>query len=140
MDGPDVKPLWKRALGDKLEHWANELKPIDYCNMRKCEFYRQAMEQRYNAPSIRLIAKECIIPENEIMCAMREEQLSKGHHIPLPRMRTVDGLVDKAKRQVIHSLLTTAEGFIDIDIRKDDYFPRFYLYGSLYVGRKAKLY
>jgi len=140
MDGPDVKPLWKRALGVKLERWADELKPIDYCNMSKCKFYQQAIEQQYSAPSIRLIAKEYRIPESEMMDAMRNDQLSKRHHIPLPRTCTVDGLIDSAKRQIVRSLLTTAEGFVDIDIRKDDNTPAIYLFGSLYVGRKAKFY
>lgn len=140
MDGPDVKPLWKRALGGKLERWADELKPVDYCNMRKCKFCQQAMEQQYNAPSIRLIAKEYIIPENEMMDAMMNEQLSNKYSFPLPQSRSVDGLIDNAKRQIVRSLLTTAKGFIDIEIHKDEISPEIYLYGSLYVGSKVKLY
>jgi hypothetical protein len=39
MDGPDVKPLWKRWLGSKLEAQANKLKPINYCNRADCLYY-----------------------------------------------------------------------------------------------------
>ena len=42
MDGPDLKPLWKRWLGKKLEGYADSLCPIDYCVIGKCKFYKVA--------------------------------------------------------------------------------------------------
>lgn len=42
MDGPDLKPLWKRWLGKKLEGYADSLNPIDYCVIGKCKYYKVA--------------------------------------------------------------------------------------------------
>lgn len=137
MDGQDVKPLWKRWLGSRLESYANKLKPINYCNTCKCKFAQIAYEQ----PSwkTQLIAKEYRIGESEMMQALRDEQFAKHSRFPLPPSRTVDGLVENAKRQIVRSLLSTAESYITIEVNKEKHYPTIYLYGSLYVGRKQTL-
>lgn len=135
MDGQDVKPLWKRWLGSKLESYANKLKPIDYCNRRECKFFQQGF-----APT-RLIAVEHKIGENELMQAMRDELFAKHsrYRYPLPKSRTVDGLVEQEKRRIISSLLTAAERYISIEVHKEQHFPTIYLRGSLYVGKEKKI-
>ena len=137
MDGQDVKPLWKRWLGSKLESYADKLKPINYCNTGKCKFAQIAFEQ--SRRDTRLIAKEYCINEGELMQAMRDEQFAKRSRYPLPPSRTVDGLVENAKRQIVHSLLSTAESYINIEVHKEKHYPTIYLYGSLYVGKPKNL-
>jgi hypothetical protein len=135
MDGPDVKPLWKRWLGSKLESYASKLKPIDYCNRHECKFFQQGF-----APT-RLIAVEHKIGEDELMQAMRDEQFAKHsrYRYPLPKSRTVDGLVENAKREIVRSLLSTAESYINIEVRKEECFPTIYVYGSMYVGKNKSI-
>ena len=133
MDGQDVKPLWKRWLGKKLESYANKLKPIDYCNKRECTFFQQEFYPT------RLIAVEHKIGEDELMQAMRDEQFAKHSRYPLPKSRTVDGLVEQEKRRIISSLLTAAESYISIEVHKEQYFPTIYLRGSLCVGKEKKI-
>lgn len=137
MDGQDVKPIWKRWLGSKLESYADRLKPIDYCNTGKCKFAQIAYEQ--SSWKTRLIAKEYRIGEGELMQAMADEQFAKRSRFPIPPSRTVDGLVENAKRQIVRSLLSTAESYITIEVHKEKHYPTIYLYGSLYVGRKDVL-
>ena len=49
MDGQDLKPIWKRWLGVRLERMADSLYPIDYCVYKKCRFYNRA---KYDLPMI----------------------------------------------------------------------------------------
>jgi hypothetical protein len=49
MDGQDLKPIWERWLGVRLERMANRLYPIDYCVYKKCKFYNRA---KYDFPMI----------------------------------------------------------------------------------------
>lgn len=137
MDGPDMKPLWKKALGAKLEKWADELKPINYCNHLCCKYYLNAQQ-----PQLRcvMLEKNVMVGENELMEAMRNEQMAKHKHLYLPKVHTVDGVLDNAKRQIVRSLLQTAESYIVIDERRNECFNEIYLCGSLYVGNKQRIY
>lgn len=72
---------------------------------------------------------------------MRDEQFAKHsrYRYPLPKSRTVDGLVEQGKRRIISSLLTAAESYISIEVHKEQHFPTIYLRGSLYVGKEKKV-
>ena len=137
MDGQDVKPLWKRWLGSKLESYADRLKPINYCNTGKCKFAQIAYE--HSRQNTRLIACESCIKESELMRAMSDEQFARRSHFPIPPSHTVDGLVENAKREIVRSLLSTAESYINIEVHKEQHFPTIYLRGSLYVGKEKKI-
>ena len=137
MDGPDVKPLWKRWLGSKLESYADRLKPINYCNTGKCKFAQIAFE--HSRQNTRLIACERCIKESELMRAMSDEQFARRIHFPIPPSHTVDGLVENAKREIVRSLLSTAESYINIEVHKEEHFPTIYVYGSMYVGKNKSI-
>ena len=137
MDGPDVKPLWKRWFGSKLESYADRLKPINYCNTGKCKFAQIAFE--HSRQNTRLIACERCIKESEFMRAMSDEQFARRYHYPIPPSHTVDGLVENAKREIVRSLLSTAESYINIEVHKEEHFPTIYVYGSMYVGKNKSI-
>ena len=137
MDGQDVKHLWKRWLGSKLESYADRLKPINYCNTGKCKFAQIAFE--HSRQNTRLIASERCINEGELMRAMSDEQFARRYHYPIPPSHTVDGLVENAKREIVRSLLSTAESYINIEVRKEEHFPTIYVYGSMYVGKNKSI-
>lgn len=137
MDGPDVKPLWKRWLGSKLESYANKLKPINYCNTGKCKFAQIAFE--HSRQNTRLIACVRCIKESELMRAMSDEQFARRYHYPIPPSHTVDGLVENARREIVRSLLSTAESYINIEVHKEEHFPTIYVYGSMYVGKNKSI-
>ena len=64
-DGQDVKPIWKRWLGGKLEQYADRLKPIDYCIHNKCKFYIDSLKPIY-MPYGDKLQKTIAISEREL--------------------------------------------------------------------------
>lgn len=137
MDGQDVKPLWKRWLGCKLESYADRLKPIDYCNRDKCKYYQKVLSFQ-SQPVFRTVEIEqrICIGESELMRARRDEAYARRYRMPLPRRSTVDGLVEDAKEQIACSILRSAKSYINIEMREDKCYNEIYLCGSLYVVTK----
>ena len=111
MDGPDLKPLWKRWLGKKLEGYADILCPIDYCVIGKCKYYKVAsidyartlmeygrLKREYDAfkknslftphvevsyYDIKRIQETFILREGDLFEARMNEEMAERRGIPL---------------------------------------------------------
>ena len=146
-DGQDVKPLWKRWLGCKLEGWADNLKPIDYCNVGKCKFYQEYWlnknKPKIEVPQVRFDAEKIeshmMLTESELYRArmLEEEAIRHGKSIFMtPYHKTVDGMVDDAKQRCADEILKLTRRYITIDVRKDECRGAITIDGTLYVGRR----
>lgn len=168
MDGQDVKPLWKKWLGCKLEIMANELKPIRYCNYNLCGFYKDAV---YTLPMVREqyqqllknismmnaldarpkifisdydiknIEQGFILGESELYEARMHEEMANRHGIPsweIPCDMTVDGIVTNAKNRCLLSIIDSAKQFVTIEEDRESHFPDIIVRGTLHVGVKRK--
>lgn len=168
MDGQDVKPLWKKWLGSKLEIMANELKPIRYCNYNLCGFYKDAV---YNLPMVREqyqqllknitmmnaldsrpkifiseydiknIEQGFILGESELYEARMHEEIAKRNGIQswqIPSMMTVDGIVLRTKERCMDSISDAVKPFITIEEDRESHFPDIIVKGTLHVGVKRK--
>ena len=137
-DGQDVKPLWKRWLGGKLERYADRLKPIDYCNMRKCSYYMEAMEARQRPPSAVLMKSRVRIDESELFRAMTSEYEAKrrGYAHLLPSWETKDGLVENAKRTCVKEILKSVERSIVFEVHEGTSCPEIFVEGILNIEKK----
>lgn len=159
MDGPDLKPRWKKWLGMKLEGYANELKPIDYCLRDRCKFYNKAtydlpmyikqyeklihniakMNALNSSPcvfisnyDVKKIEKAFRLSENEIFEArMQEEWARQGGHVPF---LTVDGIVARYKEFCVKSVLDAVKPFITIEEDRGIHYPDIMIRGNIYVG------
>ena len=143
-DGPDVKPLWKRWLGRKLEGFANELKPIDYCHRGTCRFYHdhlnrarpsQQISLDCSTSNIRLLEKNYIIGEDQLYQARRDEDQARKMNLPLPPNRTVDGMISEYKQMLIEDLIRELKPFVSIAMIHNDYDYDIRLIGRILVGK-----
>ena len=146
-DGQDVKPLWKRWLGCKLEGWADNLKPIDYCIRAECKYWQSYQLNDYRTkceiPQVRFdaekIASRMVLTESELFRARMIEDDARRHGMPLhliPRRETVDGMIDEAKMRCVNEVLKLAQGHVDVEVREDECRGEVFIEGALYVGRK----
>jgi hypothetical protein len=163
MDGPDVKPLWKKRLGLKLADTALRFYPIHYCKIENCIYpkkYRSALVEidelksrleslsiKTKIPlqvemydSVRIEANPVEITEDELFHAYESERFARerGYEHLLPKWETVDGLVSIAKENVAKSILDAIKQneFINTEVVKDSYRPFIVVRGWLDVGRK----
>ena len=166
MDGPDLKPRWRRWLGIKLEGYANQLKPIHYCQGICCGYYKLAnetlplYEKRYtqlieeiaktnalnSRPGIVVqnfdavpVKSRVMIGEDEIWRAHMNQDMAKRHGIPeyqMPRRMSVQHLIEDAKEASINNLMKEASQFASVEIDEESYYPGIVVTASMMVGKK----
>ena len=140
MDGPDLKPLWKRWLGMKLEAKANSLHPINYCNKGDCQYFLQWMPPQKPIPvevhqyGMKRIAHDVHINESQLMRARYHEEMARAHNIPLPQFQTVEGLVNDAKELCARMLLDSILPYINFKVTNGDWRPEIIVSGSIEVS------
>lgn len=140
-DGQDVKPIWKRWLGGKLERYADRLKPIDYCNMRSCRYYQEAyrrMCEQMPHDSV-LVESYAIIGENEVRdAAIREDMMRRhGRADLIPAFGSVKGLVERGKRECARAIAYEIEksNRIKFDVDSESRYPSICVRARVYVGQ-----
>ena len=166
MDGPDLKPLWKRWLGVKLEGYANQLKPIHYCQGVCCGYYKLAnetlplYEKRYrqlieeiakmnalnSRPTIVMQKFEAVPVESRVMLsegdiyeAQMYQDMMRQHGIPdwqIPPHKNVSFLVEDAKRRCIDGLLNEAKQFVDVKVDEESHWPGIIIMAKMLVEKK----
>ena len=163
MDGPDLKPLWKRWLGIRLETIADKLHPIDYCNIDKCWYYHQATHDlplyikryetfvsevaRMNAlnshPVIvlgryepKIIEQSFMLREDDLLDARMDEALTRRYTnlACISSGMTVNRIVARTKERCIYSILETVKKLITIKEDRESDYPNIIIKGSLCVG------
>lgn len=143
MDGPDVKPLWKRWLGTKLEIHAHRLKPIHYCRPYECRFYHYAMKAEREAKRQRRVAMEA---SNAMLHSSYErgEQLKIEDCVCINEFDVMDAqrryganakafLVEQAKHHITRCVAAAIEkhSLVHFEIRENHY--ETYVHGNLSV-------
>lgn len=134
-DGQDVKPIWKRWLGGKLEQYADRLKPIDYCIHSKCKFYIDSLKPIY-MPYGDKLQKNIAISERELLdLKMMEHSAMNMYHRPIDPHMTVNGRIDGIKRMCVNAILKSAEQYIKVEVDKEIDYPNIVVRGCLYVSK-----
>ena len=164
MDGPDIKPLWKRWLGSKLEAQAIKFKRIDYCNMGQCCYHRMATvdlpqyEERYlemirrfaeinaiNArPTIfipdtleqKRIEYIVEIGEDDLFRAFARNAMRGGRSYGKSYEKEI--LIEKAKEVCFGKLMEACKPFVEFKIMDDEWKPGIRVCGAIEVGIKKK--
>lgn len=134
-DAPDVKPLWKHWLGGKLESYANQLKPINYCHKALCPFIK-----RVNTPQIHFISdtleKNVMIDEGEMFEVAQQEEFNRRYNKPIPTRFTRQYKINEGKEMCTNAILEAIPHYIDIKVDEDSYYPGVVIHGELVVGKK----
>lgn len=167
LDGPDLKPRWKRSLGLQLRDMANNLHPIDYCSHDRCRYYFDATERlpyyrnsyeelmrhiaEMNALNstptvfiseydIKNIESVCMIYEDDLYHARRNEQIAAERGFMVPECISVHRLLQKAERDCINSCLDKARDFVVLTEDRETHWPNIVVRGNLFIGKKKKQY
>ena len=137
MDGPDLKPLWKKALGKKLEKASNYFYPIEY--FTKTEFLpgKPAYIEKTTFDAVK-VESRVMIGEGEVWEARRQEEMSqqRGYTYPIPRWNTVSFMVEEAKKDCAQELFEQAKQGMIIKVDEESHWPGIIIHGYMYVGVK----
>ena len=146
-DGHDVKPLWKRWLGTKLEQKANQLKPINYCRPYDCDLLEKACRPKheFRVPvQVSTIEHHTIehivrIDEGQMFDVYMRRQMMERAGVPawqMSRYESIEGMIDEAKHRCMNAVLDTAKQFVDIQVINDEHRMEYVVVGKLEVGTK----
>ena len=161
-DGQDVKPLWKRWLGRKLEGYANSLKPISYCKGVSCGYYRLAnielpnlqskvdmlkeeLSERYLCPPIEVtrfdgkrIESRVMVSEGDLFAARRHAEMNCCHGFPLSRSLNERTLIEDSTEHCVRELFKTARQFVNVTVDKECHWPDIVITAEMMVGKKRE--
>lgn len=166
LDGPDLKPRWKRSLGLQLRDMANNLHPIDYCSHDRCRYYLDATEMlphyrnlyndlmrhiaKMNALNstptvfiseydVKKVESICMIYEDELYHARRNEQIAAERGIMVPECISVNRLLSNAKRNCINSCIDEAKKYVLITEDRESNWPNIVVRGNIFLAKKKKI-
>lgn len=146
LDGQDVKPLWKRWLGSKLENYADKLKPINYCKMYHCMYYQRAMQAEREAKVQERLAAMGADNTTLRISSERGTPLTVAKNVCVSEFDVMDAhrrygtsaksvLVYQAKQHIVRCIAAAIEkhNMVHFDIREDDFRRDTYVNGELTV-------
>lgn len=136
-DGQDVKPLWKRWLGRKLEKMADSLHPIDYCIPSVCKH-----RLRSRIPDIHPTTFDSARIEKNVMISeyqLAQAAIRANFGEPFPEYEYTK-LIEDGKRVCIREIEKVIEEYnlVNIVIDSDSDRPNIIIRGWLIVGRKRE--
>lgn len=145
LDGSDLKPKWKKWLGEKLERMANNLKPINYCNphSRLCPKRVNPMVDALNYyrrnEDLQKLDSYVILRDSQLRDARINERLAErnGGVQSLPPYMTVSGVIEDAKRRCREELFmyVRRQELIKFQVDEESDFPNVIVKAVLYVGK-----
>lgn len=149
MDGPDLKPKWKKWLGGKLERLANYYYPINYvCKIRYKTRWktRESLFTPTEAPDIvtfdaKKIEKRIILGGFELFEARRNDEMMRIRGIPMwqaPGILSEGEIVNRAKKECIYGILDNVKQFINIEVDRQSCDPDIIVRGHINVGVKRE--
>lgn len=137
MDGQDVKPLWKKALGKRLEKVSNYFYPIEY--VTRTEYLPSQpiyiKEATFDAVKVE---SRIMIGEGEVYEARKQEEMARQHGYPhlVSRWKTVPFMVEEAKKRCLQELFEQAKQGVTLAVDEESHWPGIIVSGSMYVGVK----
>lgn len=145
MDGPDLKPRWKKWLGGRLERLANYYYPINYvCKIRYKTRWKTREVPVHLPPievttyDIKKIEQAFLLREGDLFEARMHEDMARRSGMFFPPMMTVDGIVARTKEKCLYSVIDAVKPFITIEEDRDSNYPEIIVRGSICVGVKRK--
>jgi len=134
LDGQDVKPLWKKALGKWLERASNYFYPIEY-------YARTEHQPIYIEEATFCAVKvesRIYLSESDVCEARMQEEIAHRNGMPCPPRYTVDFMVKEAKKRCLQELFEQAKQAVTIEVDEESRWPGIIVNGSMYVGEKRQ--
>lgn len=138
MDGQDMKPLWKKWLGCKLEKMANYYHPINYGRNTEVVPFMPYVE--VTSCDIKKLEDNFVLSEFDLFNAYRLEEKASEGRLCMRHTMTVDGIVSRVKEKCVQSVLERAKSFISIEEDRESRYPNIVVRARLYVGNKEQNY
>lgn len=139
MDGQDVKPLWKKWVGGKLEKAANHFFPINY--VTKTKVVKEYVPMPSPTPwehcgydhvtfDAVKVASQTMITESDLMMAYR--------HMPYQKSDFMNILINENKRECFNAIFRkiAAEDVVNFEVDRETQRPNIIVRAYMYVGRK----
>lgn len=140
MDGHDVKPLWKKWVGGKLEKAANYFFPIKYVTETKVKYlpiepptpFERCDYDRINFDGKKIKATG-IITEQDMLDALSPVSYRMDEAVPR--------LIRERKSRCIHAICDKiANGeYITVEVDRETQYPSILVSAWVYVGKKRKI-
>lgn len=137
MDGQDVKPLWKKWVGKKLEKASNYFFPIKYVTETKYKYVPieppspfERCDYDHLTFDAQKIASEAIITESDIMSGYMRQ--------PYRHDVFVEHLIAARKRDCLHAIfnMIAENNLVNFDVDRKSAFPNVIVRAWSYVGKK----
>ena len=137
MDGQDVKPLWKEALGKRLERLSNYFYPIEYVTRTEYLPSQPIYVEKATFDAVK-VESRIMIGEGEVYKARIQEEMAHRHGDPhlVPRWNTVPFMVEEAKKNCLQELFEQAKQGVTIEVDEESHWPGIIVKGFMYVGVK----
>ncbi len=137
MDGQDVKPLWKRWAGKKLEKAANYFSPIKYVTETKyVPMPLPTPFERCNYDHLTFdavkVQSQAMISEGDFMMALR--------HMPYQKKDIANILIKDNKSKCLNAIFRkiAAEEIVNFEIDTVTAQPNIIVRAWMYVGKKRR--
>lgn len=135
MDGQDIKPIWKKWVGKKLEKAANCFFPIKYVTetrylpmpsptpYERCDYDRLTFDAQR-------VQSEVMITEDDLMMASR--------HMPYQYDDIAQRLIAERKRQCRSAIydMIYAKNAITFEVDSETRFPAIIVRAWMYIGKR----
>ena len=147
MDGPDLKPRWKRWFGIKLKGYADRLFPIDYCVLDKCKFFNIAT---HDFPLLKM-QHENLVHNIAVMDALNYKPIIYMQNfdaVPVEsRIMLSEGdiykaqmyqdifMIEEAKEKCVRNLLNEARQFASVVVDEESHWPGIIITAKMLVGK-----
>lgn len=139
MDGQDVKPLWKKWVGKKLEKAANYFFPIKYITDTKVvkEYVPLPSPTPFERCDYDHVTFDAVKVESQATIMESDLMMAFGH-VPYPKSDIANILINENKRECFNAIFRkiAAENVVNFDIDRETQRPNIIVRAWMYVGRK----
>lgn len=137
MDGQDVKPLWKKWVGKRLERAANYFFPIKYVTETKYKYvplpspthWERCDYDHITFDAVK-VASQAMITENDLMMAFMR--------MPYQKSDIVNILIEENKSKCFNNIFRkiAEENVVNFEVDRESNKPNILIRAYMYVGRK----
>lgn len=137
MDGQDVKPLWKKWVGKKLEKAANFFFPIKYVTETK--FIPVPSPTPFERCDYNIQTFDAVKVQSQAMIT-EEDLLLDSRYMPYREKDAKAMLINQQQSKCINAIFReiAAENLVNFEIDKESAWPNVIVRAWMYVGKKRR--
>ena len=141
MDGQDVKPLWKKWVGNKLEKAANYFFPIKYITDTKVvkEYVPLPSQTPFERCDYDHVTFDAVKVQSQAMIT-ESDLMMASCHMPYPKKDIANILLKENKSKCLNAIFRklAAEEVVNFEVDRETARPSIIVRAWLYVGKKRR--